>query len=74
MPPAEIDPIDVRILSELQGNAKLTNVELATRVHLSPSPCLSRVRALEDRGVIDRYVALLDRHAMWLECERLHPN
>jgi Lrp/AsnC family transcriptional regulator, leucine-responsive regulatory protein len=66
MPPVEIDPVDVRILSELQANAKLTNVELATRVHLSPSPCLSRVRALEERGVIDRYVALLDPHAVGL--------
>lgn len=66
MPPVEIDPIDVRILSELQSDAKLTNVELAVRVHLSPSPCLSRVRALEERGVIDRYVALLDPHAVGL--------
>jgi Lrp/AsnC family leucine-responsive transcriptional regulator len=66
VPPAEIDRIDVRILSELQANAKLTNVELATRVHLSPSPCLSRVRSLEERGVIDRYVALLDPHSVGL--------
>ena len=66
MPPAGIDAVDVRILSELQGNAKLTNVELATRVHLSPSPCLSRVRSLEERGVIDRYVALLDPHTVGL--------
>jgi len=66
MPPADIDPIDVRILSELQRDSKLTNVELATRVHLSPSPCLARVRSLEERGVIDRYVALLDPHAVGL--------
>jgi Lrp/AsnC family leucine-responsive transcriptional regulator len=66
MPRQKIDPIDVRILTELQGNAKLTNVELATRVHLSPSPCLSRVHALEERGIIDRYVALLDPHAVGL--------
>src|ERR1700761_6637934 len=65
-PPAEIDPIDVRNLTELQTDGKLTNVELAGRVHLSPSPSLARVRALEERGVIDRYVALLDPHAVGL--------
>ena len=65
-PRADIDAVDVRILSELQGDAKLTNVELAGRVHLSPSPCLARVRSLEERGVIDRYVALLDPHAVGL--------
>jgi Lrp/AsnC family leucine-responsive transcriptional regulator len=42
------------------------NVELAPRVHLSPSPCLARIRSLEERGVIDRYVALLDPHAVGL--------
>lgn len=61
-----LDPIDVRILTELQGNAKLTNVELAERVHLSPSPCLARVRALEKAGIIKRYVGLLDAHAVGL--------
>jgi Lrp/AsnC family transcriptional regulator, leucine-responsive regulatory protein len=63
---AELDPIDQRILNELQADGKLTNVELAGRVHLSPSPCLARVRSLEERGVIDRYVALLDPHAVGL--------
>lgn len=66
MPPVELDPVDVRILSQLQANSKLTNVELATRVHLSPSPCLARVRTLEERGIIDRYVAVLDPHAVGL--------
>ena len=66
MPAAEIDSVDVRILSELQGNAKLTNVELATRVHLSPSPCLARVKVLEANGVIDRYVALASAKALGL--------
>jgi Lrp/AsnC family leucine-responsive transcriptional regulator len=66
VPPAEIDPVDQRILTELQADGKLTNVELASRVHLSPSPCLARVRSLEERGVIDRYVALLDPHAVGL--------
>jgi Lrp/AsnC family leucine-responsive transcriptional regulator len=58
--------IDLRILAELQQNAKLTNAELATRVNLSPSPCLARVRALEQAGVIGRYVTLLDPKAIGL--------
>jgi Lrp/AsnC family leucine-responsive transcriptional regulator len=60
MPSQQLDAIDLRILEELQQNARLTNVELAARVHLSPSPCLARVRALEDSGLISRYVTLLD--------------
>lgn len=66
MPPRKIDAIDTRILSELQENAKLTNVELATRVNLSPSPCLARVRALESDEVIHRYVTLLNPLAVGL--------
>ena len=55
-----LDATDIRILQELQRDAKLTNVELAARVHLSPSPCLARVRTLEQSGIINRYVTLLD--------------
>jgi Lrp/AsnC family transcriptional regulator, leucine-responsive regulatory protein len=55
-----LDRIDIKILNELQQNASLTNVELATRVNLSPSPCLARVRHLEKVGVIDRRIAVLD--------------
>ena len=66
VPRVDVDEVDVRILSELQSNGKLTNVELATRVHLSPSPCLARVRALEEQGIVDRYVALLNPHAVGL--------
>ena len=62
----QLDATDLRILSELQGNAKLTNAELASRVNLSPSPCLTRVRALEQAGVIGRYVTLLDPTAIGL--------
>lgn len=62
----DLDLTDLRILRELQNNAKLTNVELAARVHLSPSPCLARVRALEKAGLISRYVTLLDPHAVGL--------
>src|SRR5512144_335508 len=54
----QLDTIDLRILSELQQDGSLTNVELARRVHLSPSPCLARVKALEASGVSERYVAL----------------
>jgi len=66
MPPGKLDSIDVNILRHLQENAKLTNVELAARVHLSPSPCLARVRALESDGVISRYVTLLNPRALGL--------
>ncbi|MFY7700673.1 MAG: Lrp/AsnC family transcriptional regulator, partial [Burkholderiaceae bacterium] len=45
------DAIDLKILDQLQIDASLSNVELARRVHLSPSPCLARVRALEARGL-----------------------
>lgn len=55
-----LDRIDIKILNELQQNACLTNVELASRVNLSPSPCLARVRTLEKLGVIDRRIAILD--------------
>jgi len=60
MLPSDLDAIDLHILAELQANAKIPNVELASRVHLSPSPCLARVRALEERGIIRRYATLLD--------------
>ena len=59
MPNNKIDSTDLRILHELQHSGKLSNVDLASRVGLSPSPCLSRVRALEQNGIIDRYVALV---------------
>jgi DNA-binding Lrp family transcriptional regulator len=55
-----LDKIDKRILSALQTNARMQNLELARHVGLSPSACLRRVRLLEDSGVIARYVALLD--------------
>lgn len=61
-----LDDVDLKILSALQANAKLTNVALAQIVDLSPSPCLARVRALEGRGVISRYVTLLDPRSVGL--------
>lgn len=59
-----LDAIDMRILTEIQEDASLTNVELAARIGLSASPCLARVRALEEAGVILRRVALLDPVAL----------
>jgi Lrp/AsnC family transcriptional regulator, leucine-responsive regulatory protein len=55
-----LDDIDRRILAALQKDGRLTNIELAKRVGLSPSPCLRRVKLLEEAGVIARYAALLD--------------
>jgi len=63
----KFDEIDRRILRELQHDGALSNVELARRVHLSPSPCLARVKALESAGVIQRYVALADPKALGLD-------
>ncbi|MDM0087246.1 MULTISPECIES: Lrp/AsnC family transcriptional regulator [unclassified Variovorax] len=62
----KLDSMDLRILDALQRDGALSNVELARRVHLSPSPCLARVKALEAAGVIDRYVALASAQALGL--------
>ena len=61
-----MDAIDLRILQNLQKDARISNVELARAVNLSPSPCLARVRALERDGVIERYVTLLDAKKLGL--------
>jgi Lrp/AsnC family leucine-responsive transcriptional regulator len=58
--PAVLDRTDRKILDLLQRDGRLSNVELAEKVALSPSPCLRRVRALEESGVVRQYVALLD--------------
>jgi Lrp/AsnC family leucine-responsive transcriptional regulator len=62
-----LDSTDLRILKELQENSSLTNLELAGKVSLSPSPTLVRVKNLEAQGVISRYVALVDPHALGLK-------
>lgn len=59
-----LDKIDLRILAELQANARLRNVELAEKVGLSASPCLRRVRRLEELGIIKGYATLVDQHAV----------
>ena len=63
-PSLQLDAIDRSILDELQRDGRLSNVDLAQRVHLSPSACLRRVKQLEDAGVIDRYVALVNAKAV----------
>lgn len=60
----QLDAIDREILRELQTQGRLSNLELAQRVHLSPSACLRRVKALEDSGVIAQYVALVNAKAV----------
>ncbi len=60
MPHLKLDRIDRKILALLQEDGRQPNNELAERVGLSPSPCLRRVKALEEAGVINRYVALVD--------------
>ena len=62
-----IDHYDKRILAELQANGRISNQELADRIGLSPSPCLRRVRALEDSGIISGYRALLNARALGLD-------
>lgn len=61
---AKLDSIDRAILRELQADGRISNLELAARVHLSPSACLRRVKQLEDGGVIAQYVALVDPRAI----------
>jgi DNA-binding Lrp family transcriptional regulator len=79
MPQHMLDAIDRRILDILQEDARISNVELAARVSLSPSPCLRRVRTLEEAKIIRRYVTLLDPVRVGLGVAafidvRLHPK
>ena len=66
MPNPDLDPIDCRIIAALQENGRLTNLELAERVGLSPSPCLRRVKRLEREGYIEGYRAILQRNRLGL--------
>jgi Lrp/AsnC family transcriptional regulator, leucine-responsive regulatory protein len=63
----EPDSIDWKILDALQGDARVANVALCEKVNLSPSPCLARVKALEQNGYINRYVTLLNPVAVGLD-------
>jgi DNA-binding Lrp family transcriptional regulator len=60
MPEKIADPTDRRILGVLIDNARISNLELAERVHLSASPCLRRVRRMEEDGIIRGYTARVD--------------
>jgi Lrp/AsnC family transcriptional regulator, leucine-responsive regulatory protein len=66
-----LDETDLRLLGAPQADASLTNQELAERVGLSPSPCLRRVKALEESGVVERRVAVLDRRRLGLSLTAL---
>lgn len=59
-----LDKTDLKILQVLQENGRLSNVELSERVALSPSPCLRRLKQLEDSGIIRQYAALLSPAAI----------
>ncbi|MTI08761.1 Lrp/AsnC family transcriptional regulator [Curvivirga aplysinae] len=61
-----MDDTDLMIINELQKDGRLTNQELSERVNLSPSPCLRRVRSLEERGVIKGYTALVNQKELGL--------
>lgn len=66
MPTPDLDAFDRTILATLQENARLTNVELADRVGLSPSPCLRRTKRLEQEGLIEAYRSILKRERIGL--------
>ena len=66
-----MDKYDQRILEEIQADGRISNQDLAERIGLSPSPCLRRVRQLEEDGIIDRYVALLNPDKMGLKMTAL---
>jgi DNA-binding Lrp family transcriptional regulator len=64
-----LDPIDRKILAELQADGRMTNVELAKRVGISAPPCLRRVRTLEEQGFIRGYHADVDARALGFEVQ-----
>lgn len=66
-----MDRYDKQILRELQQEGRLSNQDLADRIGLSPSPCLRRVRQLEEDGVIDQYVALVNHDKLGLKMNAL---
>src|SRR4249919_2150872 len=66
MPKNDLDAIDCRIISALQADGRLTNIDLADRIGLSPSPCLRRVKRLEREGYIEAYRAVLQRDRVGL--------
>ncbi len=69
MPTIKIDPIDRKILAELQADGRITNVELSKRVGISAPPCLRRVRALEEMGLVDGYHARVNARELGFEVD-----
>jgi len=69
MPNLKLDQIDLKILSELQADGRMTNVELSRRVGISAPPCLRRVKALEDGGLIERYHAQVNARDLGFEVQ-----
>ncbi|WP_292289258.1 Lrp/AsnC family transcriptional regulator [Marivita sp.] len=69
MPSHRLDPIDRKILAELQADGRMTNVELARRVGISAPPCLRRVRTLEEQGFIRGYHAEVDPRELGFEVQ-----
>ena len=65
----KLDQIDLKILKELQADGRMTNVELSRRVGISAPPCLRRVKALEDSGLIQRYHARVNARALGFEVQ-----
>ncbi len=63
----KLSRIDLKILNEVQKNARITNLDLSEKVGLSPSPCLRRVKQLEEAGFIDEYVARLNQKKVALK-------
>lgn len=62
-----LDNIDKQILRELQNNARISNLELAERVNLSPTPCARRVKQLEQAGIITNHITVLDQEKLGLK-------
>ncbi|MEO0913193.1 MAG: Lrp/AsnC family transcriptional regulator [Pseudomonadota bacterium] len=69
MPTLKLDPIDRKILAELQGDGRMTNVELSRRVGISAPPCLRRVRVLEETGLIKGYHADVNARELGFEVQ-----
>ena len=67
----KLDRLDRKILSQLQANGKISNLELADKVGLSPSPCARRVKQLEDSGLLLKTVTLLNRDMLGLKLTAL---
>lgn len=65
----KLDSTDLKILEELQANARMTNVDLAEKIGISPPPCLRRVRTLEEMGLLQDYHAVVDRKALGFDVE-----